>query len=67
MVPFAYFETPVGFGRFVALVAKTLRFLLLSTFFAEDLQHKTFSGSVSKYSSGDNGHPDQSKDPPRDP
>jgi hypothetical protein len=36
-------------------------------FLAEDLQHKSFSGSVSKYSRKDKCHPDQSKNPPEAP
>jgi hypothetical protein len=35
--------------------------------FAEDLQHKSFSGSVSKYRSNDKCHPHQSNYPTEDP
>jgi len=41
--------------------------LLLFLFFAEDLQHESFSGSVSKYGGRNNCHPDESNYQPSEP
>jgi hypothetical protein len=40
-------------------------FLFFYFFFAEDLQHESFSGSVSKYGRKDYDHPGQSDNPPK--
>ena len=53
--------------EFIRGVSRLLRYLFLLIFFAEDLQHKSFSRSVSEESSDNEYHADQSDNPSQNP